>query len=153
MNYLPEDCIIHIMSFFERYIYFSNNKKIPYQPIEIIFLSLTSKDFNTIVKKFFNVKKLSCTNQSIANENYYYSSIQNIQMIKELRTLNMITIPYCNVYDFFFKLSKNVKLLHYFNENPIYGFINNNVLTYVYVRQKIRFYDKTCVFLITQIFI
>ena len=150
MNYLNEDCIIYIMSFFERDMYFSNNKKISYQPIEIIFLSLTSKNFNSIVKQFFNVKKQSSKYQSFANENYYYSSIQNIQMIKELRTLNMITIPYCNVRNFFFKMCKNVKLLKYFNENPIYGVINN-VIAYVYIRYK--FYDKKCVLLITQIFI
>ena len=119
MIYLPEELIWHIMSFFDITISVEINcaiKTLNYKAIEILFLSMTNKDLNKVVKKYSNKSKL--TVYSI--QEYYFNSINNFNMILELESLNMRTIPYENMDYFWLKISKNPGLLMYLHYNQLY---------------------------------
>lgn len=132
MIYLPEDCIVHIMSFFDE------------DSVEKLFMSLTSKYFNFVVKKYLNVKKQSSLEHLNVIEKYYYASMNNMNMIYELESLNMRSIPVNNVIFFLVKMSENVDLLKYFYENPLYGVDEN-------VKIKIKFNKNIIDFLFLEV--
>ena len=133
MIYLPEDCVFYIMSFFR-------HKNMKYDPIEILLLSLTSKNFNFVVKKYSSIKELSNKEHARAVEQYYYASMYNMKMIHELESLNMRSIPLYSIISFFVKISENVVMLKYFYDNPFFG-------VYKDTRIKIRLNKKIVEFL------
>jgi hypothetical protein len=133
MIYLNEDCINHIMSFFKDY-----NMK--YIPIEELFIAQTSKYLNFVVNKFSSIKQLSNKEHAHAVEQYYYSSMYNMQMIHELESLNMRSIPLHSFPSFLVRISENVVMLKYFYDKPFFGVHKD-------IRIKIRLNNKIVEFL------
>lgn len=114
MIYLPDDCVFYIVSFFR-------DKNMKYDPIEILFLSLTCKCLNFVVKKYSFIKKLTNEEHTRAVEQYYYASMYNMKMIHELESLNMRSIPLYSFPSFLVRISENVVMLKYFYDNPFFG--------------------------------
>lgn len=76
MIYLPEDILRLIMSFFDTtitvdrsYSYYKEDiKTFSHKAIEILFLSMTNKYLNTVVKKYSNESKLT----AYSVQEYYF---------------------------------------------------------------------------------
>jgi hypothetical protein len=126
MIYLPEEIIGYIISFFVEEITVSTVsflmdyhtteiKTLKHKSIEKLFLSLTCKTLNDVVKKYSNESKLT----SYSVREYYYDSMFNMNMIHELESLNMCTLPYDNDnYKYFWlKISENPELFKYLHYN------------------------------------
>jgi hypothetical protein len=132
MIYLAEDCIVHILSFL--------NENMKYKSIEELFLRLTCKNLNFVVKKYSCIKELTNEEHTHAVEQYYYASMYNMKMIHELESLNMRSIPLYSIMSFLVRISENVVMLKYFYNNPFFG-VNKDI------RIKIRFNRKIVNFL------
>lgn len=129
MIYLPEEIIGYIISFFVEEITVSTVsflmdyhtteiKTLKHKSIEKLFLSLTCKDLNGVVKKYSNESKLTI----YSVREYYYDSMFNMNMIHELESLNMCILPYDNDnYKYFWlKISENPELFKYLHYNTLH---------------------------------
>ncbi len=118
MIYLPEDCIGHIVSFL--------NENMKYKSIEEVFMCLTCKYLRYVVKTYSSIKELTNEEHACAVEQYYYASMYNMNMIHELESLNMRSIPLYSFPSFLVRISENVVMLKYFYDNPFFG-VNKNI--------------------------
>jgi hypothetical protein len=95
-------------------------KTLKHKSIEKLFLSLTCKDLNGVVKKYSNESKLTI----YSVREYYYDSISNFKIVSELESLNMRTLSYDNDYNFWLKISENPELFKYLHYNTLHHMWN-----------------------------